>query len=67
MTTQAPKSWVVTSSLPCAVRLRESAVEVLQPHQGENLPDYLHRIQGSTPAVLFRTLQRIVGKKGTPS
>lgn len=50
-----------------AHHLRESAVEVLQPHHGETLPDYLHRIQGSTPAVLFRTLQRIVGKKGTPS
>lgn len=50
-----------------AHHLRESAVEVLQPHQGENLSDYLHRVQGSTPAVLFRALQRIVGKKGAPA
>lgn len=52
------------SSWPRAAHhLRESAVEVLQPHQGETLPDYLRRVQGSTPAVLFRTLQRMVGKE----
>ena len=45
-----------------AHHLRESAVEVLEPHQGETLSEYLHRVQGSTPTVLFRTLQRIVGK-----
>ena len=46
-----------------AHHLRESAVEVLQPQQGETLANYVERIQESTPSVLFRTFQRMVGQK----
>lgn len=45
-----------------AEHLRQSAVEVLRPAEGESLADYLERVHGSTPEVLYRAFQRMVGK-----
>ncbi|MCR9165537.1 MAG: hypothetical protein ACE37F_00790 [Nannocystaceae bacterium] len=44
-----------------AEHLRTAALEVLRPSRDESLEAYLERLQVSTPTVLFRTLQRIVG------
>ena len=54
-TKQPRASWPTVA----AEHLRASAFEILRPYEGETLASYVDRVQSSTPAVLYRTLERM--------